>query len=83
MFIAFRLIATDIHSPITMEEIEHAKGVYPLNGFPGCMGIVLMVFILLGKCTPAGIHSRCKGKERYSIIAFNVVSSHKVSYVCI
>jgi hypothetical protein len=48
MIIAFRLIATDIHSPITMEEIEHAKAVYPLNGFPGCMGIVLMVFILLG-----------------------------------
>ena len=70
-----RYRAEYIHLPQTKEEIEHVEGLYRVNGFPGCMGSADGVHIPWEMC-PAGIHSRCKGKEGYPTIAFNVVSSH-------
>ncbi len=46
-----------------------------MNGFSGCTGSADGVHIPWEMC-PAGIHSRCKGKEGFPTIAFNVVSSH-------
>jgi hypothetical protein len=64
-----------IHLPHTKEEIEHVEGLYHVNGFPGCMDSADGVHIPW-EMSPAGIHSRCKGKEGYPTIVVNVASSH-------
>ena len=61
--------------PETAEEIKHVEGLYNILGLPGCIGSIDCVHIPWEKC-PASLHSSCKGKEGYPMLAFEVVVSH-------
>ena len=64
-----------VKMPETEEEVRHVVGLYERIGLPGCVGSVDCVHLTWDKC-PAGLLSKCKGKEQHATLAFQAVVSH-------
>lgn len=64
-----------IKLPMTAQEIEHVTNLYRRLGIPGCVGSVDCVHVFWDKC-PANLQSRCKGKDKFPSLVFEVIASH-------
>ncbi len=61
--------------PRTVEELQIVSDLYRIVGLPGCAGSADCVHIFWDNC-PANLQSRCKGKEKFPSVVFQVVASH-------
>lgn len=64
-----------ISLPKTVPDLERVMEAYADKGLPGCGGLVDVVHIKWSNC-PAGDANRCKGKENYPSLAWEVISGH-------
>lgn len=62
-----------IHYPDTREELSKVMKRYATKNLPGAGGSVDIVHLKWSHC-PAGDYNRCKGKEAYPTVAFQVIS---------
>ena len=62
-----------IYYPRSMEELSSVSNRYANVSFPGCGGSIDVVHMKWSYC-PAGDFNRCKGKEGYPTLAFEVVT---------
>jgi hypothetical protein len=69
------LANTYIVLPRTNEELLHVSALYQLVGIPGCAGSADCVHVFWDVC-PAHLQSRCKGKEKFPSLVFEMVASH-------
>ena len=61
--------------PSTEEELQAITSRYEENFLPGCGGSVDVVHVKWSKC-PAGDYNRCKGKEGYPSVCFEVITGY-------
>ena len=64
-----------IKMPDDTESLRHIMALYERLGLPGCAGSVDCVHVIWDKC-PASEQAQCKGKDKVTTLAFQVVGSH-------
>jgi hypothetical protein len=64
-----------IQYPSTQDELNIIMNWYDENYLSGCGGSVDVVHVKWSKC-PAGDYNRCKGKEGYPSVAFEVITGY-------
>ena len=64
-----------ISYPSTEADLQEITTRYEENFLPGCGGSVNVVHIKWSKC-PAGDYNRCKGKEGYPSVCFEVITGY-------
>jgi hypothetical protein len=70
-------ISTDyIYFPKTMEELKILMKDYSMQHLPGAGGSIDVVHCKWANC-PAGDANKCKGKESFVSVAFEVVTDHR------
>ena len=61
--------------PSTLDELEVVMGQYEEKHLPCCGGSIDVVHVKWSKC-PAADYNRCKGKEGYPSVAFEIVTGY-------